>query len=149
MRDPLRDVDWSVRVSSLPQAIQEACDAAGLSPNAVIFHDLTLGGERPAAANASIDWPSYFCDKAGFVLVLAYLVRNHLPLEMDVRITRPSTGTSHFRMHPPLDPHAKAMLQAINPREAQAMADLNARAESVFARLRQAHLPDIDGRDLP
>jgi hypothetical protein len=51
-------------------------------------------------------------------------------------------------MHPPLDPHAKALLQAINPREAQAMADLNARAESVFARLRQAHLPDIDGRDL-
>lgn len=144
MRDPLSNVDWSVRVSSLPQAIAEACDAAGLSPNAVIFHDLMLSGERPSAAGASVDWPSYFCDKAGFVLVLAYLVRNHLPLEMDIRVTRPESGTSHFRMHPPLDPHAKAILAAINPREAQAMEDLQARAESVFARLRDAHLIGYD-----
>jgi hypothetical protein len=144
MDEILRGIDWSVRVTSLPQAMSEACDAAGLSPNAVVFHNLALHGDGPSASGASVDWPTYFCDKAGFVLVLAYLVRNHLPLEMDIRVTRPESGTSHFRMHPPLDPHAMAILQAINPREAQAIGDLQARAETVFARLRQAHLVGYD-----
>lgn len=131
-------------MTSLPQAMSEACDAAGLSPNAVTFHNLAVHGDRPAASGASIDWPTYFCDKPGFVLVLAHLVRNHLPFEMDIHVTRPQSGPSHFRMHPPLDPHARAILEAINPREAQAIDDLAARAESVFARLRQAHVADLE-----
>lgn len=134
MTDPL---DWRVRISSLPQALAEACDAAAVSPNAVILHDVTLQGEELSADGASLDWPSYFCDKASFVLVLAYLVRNNLPLEMDVFVTRAESGTSSFRIHPPLDGHAQSVLSAVNPNDTQMISDLNARAEAVLARLRR------------
>jgi hypothetical protein len=43
-------------------------------------------------------------------------------------------------MHPPLDPHSLAMLRSINPRQANAIEDLQDRAETVFARLRHGHL---------
>ena len=145
MTDILDQVDWSVRVSALPQAMSEACDAAGLSPNAMAFHELTLQDGQPSAAGASVDWPTYFCDKTGFVLILAYLVRNNLPLELEVRVTRDFSGISRYRMHPPLDKHSLTILQSINPRQASVITDLQARTEAVFARLGQGHLIDGTG----
>jgi hypothetical protein len=145
MTDILSEVDWNVRVSGLPHAMSEACEAAGLSPNAVEFHELTIDAHAPSATGASVAWPSYFCDKTGFVLVLAYLVRNNLPLELDIIVERAVSGHSRYRLHPALDPHSRAILASINPRQAEAIADLQARAEAVFARLAQTQLIEEQG----
>jgi len=145
----IMDEGWRVRVSGHPQALAEACAAAGLSPNALRWHDLTLdapdagSGDGVGAAAASIEWPSYFCDKTGLVLVLAYLVRNHLPLDLDMFLDRPGAGTSHYQLHPPLDPHTRGLLKRLNPQQARALDDLQDRAEAVFSRLRAGYDPDL------
>mgnify|MGYP006424877553 CR=1 FL=1 len=134
------EVDWRVRVSGHPQAMSEACGSAGLSPNALHLHELSLAEDGPTAEAASIEWPSYFCGKTDFVLVLAYLVRNHLPLDMEILLVRPSSGESRYQLHPPLDTHTRHLLSRINPRQAAALNDLQDRTEAVFERLRHGRL---------
>lgn len=138
------DTNWTVRVTGLPQAVADACHAAGLSPNAMELHDLSVIQAGPSASGASVTCPSYFCDRTGFVLVLAHLVRNHLPFELELLLKRDASGNSTYRLHPALDSHTRALLAEINPRDAEAIADLQDRASTVFARLRHGHL--IEGR---
>lgn len=145
--DALQDIEWKVLVSSLPEAMVDACAVAGLSPNAVRFQNIVMTEGRAASDLASLEWPSYFCDKGGFVRVLAYLVQNNLPLDMDVEVNRRYSGHSSFRMHPPLDSHSLNILWQINPREAEAMVELNERAEAIFARLRRVHIPAATGNN--
>lgn len=139
MDDAFDAGDWTVQVSSLPHAVAEACAVAGLSPNAVELRDLAVVNAKPSASGAAVRCPSYFCDRTGFVLVLAYLVRNHLPFELEMFLET-GRGGAAYRLHPALDPHSRALLAEIDPRQASEIADLQQRAAQVFERLRRGRL---------
>ena len=130
--------DWEVRINGHPRALAEACAAAGVSPNAMRLHDL----DAPGHATASVEWPSYFCERTDLVLILAYLVRNHLPFDMQLVFPDAADATrgATYMLHPPLDEHSRALLSEINPRKSAALGDLQERVETVLARLRQGHL---------
>lgn len=124
-------------------ALLDAAAIAGLSANAIEAHDLS-GVTVP---QASLRWPSFFCDEGGYVRVLAYLLQNNLPFELEVAPC--GLGGGRYKLHPPVDTHTQRILAAIDPRRASELDGMQARTHRVFERLRAAALPAdaADGDD--
>ena len=116
----------------------EAAATIGLSRNAVESLDL----EGLTVAQARVRWPSFFCDETRYVRVLAYLVQNNLPFDLEVT-PHPKNG-ARYKLHPPLDPHTLNLLSQINPAQATALAEIQHHTHLVFQRLREATLPPAD-----
>ncbi|SDG00391.1 hypothetical protein SAMN05216241_10491 [Limimonas halophila] len=123
---------WWVRLAAPAIALTDACEAAGVSTNAV---DTLAAGDDDAAASAVLTCPSYFCTPGAFVLVLAHLTRCNLDFELQV-VMGADARASVYAVHPPLDEHSRQLLSQVDPERAPAASELEARARSVFARLR-------------
>lgn len=131
-----------------PQFLYQAAKTIGLNLNAVVQedHDHALGdwGTR----QASVSFPSFFCDQRLFVLVLAFLVRRGQPFEVVLTHKSPIKGEadSYAMIFPALDDHTMAILRSIDPNAADQMADLNQRIDVVLNRIRHLRFSeDFDG----
>jgi len=119
--------------------LREACRKTGIDPNAVVVEQIQPR-HKADAAEAYLEFPTYFCDtRHKFVLLLAQLVRRNLPLEVSLRQIAPKTEEliSFARIYPRMDDEIRRLLMQIDPQMAHTMADLNARIETVFERLRR------------
>jgi len=123
---------WWVRLAAPAVPLADACDAAGVSTNAL---ESLEPGQDAVAGSSVLACPGYFCSPAGFVLVLAHLTRCNLGFELHV-VMGADTGASVYAVHPPLDTHSRSILAELDPERAPAASELEARARSVFARLR-------------
>lgn len=114
----------------------DAVAVAGMSSNAVEALDVGFA----TVPKARVRWPSYFCTQADYVRVLAYLLQNNLPFDLEV--AAPAGGGGRYQLHPPLDAHTAELLSRIDPRQAALMAGMQDQVAAVFERLRRA---GIDG----
>lgn len=110
----------------------DAAATAGMSPNAV--EALDLGSAT--VPKARVRWPSFFCTQADYVRILAYLLQNNLPFDLEV--AAPEGGSGRYQLHPPLDPNTAALLQRVDPCQAALMSEMQERVAEVFERLRRA-----------
>ena len=110
----------------------DAVATAGMSPNSVEALDLGFA----SVPKARLRWPSYFCTQGDYVRVLAYLLQNNLPFDLEV--SAPDGGSGRYQLHPPLDPHTAQLLANIDPSQAALLAEMQNRVERIFEQLRQA-----------
>jgi len=112
-------------------ALLDAGAVVDLSPNAVEALDIGFAN----VPKARVRWPSFFCSQADFVRVLAYLLQNNLPFDLEVSAAEGASG--RYQLHPPLDAHTLELLATIDPRRASALSEMQSRVERVFQQLRQ------------
>lgn len=119
------------------QVLLEAAATVGMSPNAVESLDVVLAN----IPKARLRWPSFFCTQADYVRVLAYLLQNDLPFDLEVSAL--DGGSGRYQLHPPLDAHTAQLLASIDPGRASIVAETQSRVERVFEQLRKS--APVDG----
>lgn len=124
------------RLGSSATALAEACSRLDLEPAMVELEPvLEEAGALPGIQRGTIEFPSAYCqEKDFFVLVLAFLVQHHRPIEVSLRRQHPETGEIlfHAALFPRLDSHTLQLLARIDLGMAQEMANLNESIEQVF-----------------
>ena len=110
----------------------DAVATVGMSPNSVEALDLGFA----SVPKSRLRWPSYFCTQGDYVRVLAYLVQNNLPFDLEV--SAPDGSSGRYQLHPPLDPHTAQLLASVDPSQAWMLAEMQSRVERVFEQLRNA-----------
>lgn len=126
------------RLTASYRNLRQAAALVNLDPNALVVAD-SAGLAANDALPASLDCPSYFCDKTQFILILAELVRDGVKFDIALHEIEAGSGTSlaYATLHPRLDERTLAMLRDLDPATAAHMAAMNDSIEAVFERLRQ------------
>ena len=119
---------WWVHLGGDEIVLADACEGVGVSRNALTPID-GFGG----AGGVQLVCPSYFCGPADFVLVLAHLTRRNLDFHLRV-VRGEGPDASVCAVHPPLDPHTRAVLAELAPGRVAEPGELEDRAREVFAR---------------
>lgn len=125
------------RLTASYRNLRIAARLVNLDVNALVVED-SAGLATNDALPASLDCPSYFCDKAQFVLILAELVRDGVRFDIALHEIEAGSGTSlaYATLHPRLDERTLAMLRELDPVTASHMSALNDSIEAVFERIR-------------
>lgn len=123
---------FETEVVAHQHALLDAVATVGMSPNSVEALDF----EGTSVPRARVRWPSYFCTRGGYVRVLAYLLQNNLPFDLEV--SAPDGASGRYQLYPPLDPDTQHLLATIDPRQASLLAEMQSRVERVFEQLRRA-----------
>ena len=123
---------FQTEVIAHQHVLLEAVATVGMSPNSVEALDVGMA----SVPKARVRWPSFFCTQADYVGVLAYLLQNNLPFDLEV--SAPDGGSGRYKLHPPLDPHTAQLLASIDPSQASMLAEMQGRVERVFEQLRKA-----------
>lgn len=126
------------RLTASYRDLRRAARLVDLDVNALVVND-AAGLAANDAIPASLDCPSYFCDKAQFILILAELVRDGVRFDIALHEIAAGSGTSlaYATLHPRLDERTLSMLRQLDPAAAAQMATLNDSIEAVFERLRE------------
>jgi hypothetical protein len=135
----LSEFAFETEITAHQHVLLDAAALVGLSANAV--ESLELHSLR--VPQARVRWPSYFCDEAQYVGVLAYLLQNNLPFELEVA---PESRRARYKLHPPFDAHTQHLLSQVNPAQAATLAEMQQHTQQVFQRLREAALPTGNAR---
>jgi hypothetical protein len=126
------------RLTASYRNLRHAARLVDLDVNALVIED-AAGLAANDAIPASLDCPSYFCDKAQFILILSELVRDGVRFDIALHEIEAGSGTSlaYATLHPRLDERTLALLRSLDPATAAQMTAMNDSIEAVFERLRQ------------
>jgi len=101
-----------LRLTADSEAMANACDAAGVSPNALA----TEGAWSVGSPVASVTSPSYFVDDARFGALLAYFVEMGLWFAVDLEFeSRTERAGASVRLYPALDAQTLELMNQIAP----------------------------------
>lgn len=125
------------RLTASYRNLRRAARLVDLDVNALVIED-AAGLATNDALPASLDCPSYFCDKAQFILILAEIVRDGVRFDITLHEIEQGSGTSlaYATLHPRLDERTLSMLRDLDPATAAQMTALNDSIEAVFEQLR-------------
>ncbi|MDX2101490.1 MAG: hypothetical protein SF002_03000 [Alphaproteobacteria bacterium] len=128
---------WSLAAAYVD--LQQAADAAGLDPNAVV----PLGGDVTAleADAAELVFPSFFCShKDSFLATLAWLAREDSGFELRLaRLAANGSTVASAMVWPSIDPDCAQLLERLNPEQARFMTNAGTHLGMVFDAIRTAH----------